>query len=1054
MPRVAKNGSSIRSRITLYAVILTVTVLAMIVAICYGLFRSQLKQSIAKHQSDQIASLAFQVDDRLKIALHDLQKIADSIGPDELSDPDRLQRILDGKNEARTFYDNGYLVIGADCRLVVDSPFVAKRRGRDYSFRDYAVQTLKTGRPYIADPYVPVIPPYDPNVTFTAPIKRADGKVIGLLAGRHNLLKGSFLRSIIQTTVSDVGYLYIITAKRTIVVHPDQNLIMGQIKLGANAGIDRAVQEGFEGSLENVDLRGVSGITSFNHLNNVDWIIASHVPISSIYKPLKSTERIIIAAFVGISLFAALLIWSVLGRMMMPLQQAINHIGTMSKKQGNERFLPVGYEGELGRLAQVFNTLIDEFDNQQEAMRLSQETYLIVAEFTAEVAFWREPDGSIHFISPNCLDLTGYDESEFFAQPDLLDRIVHPDFREFWDGHTHEININSGKLQSSELKIITKCGDERWVSHLCHEVLDDKGNNLGRRGNFTDITLLKQMQAELNGQKAFAEDLINKAAVPIFVLDINHRIIFWNNAIENLTGLRSEEMLGTDRQWVPFYENKRPVLADLILSADESQLDELYDIYRMSQHVLGGLQAEGWLDNVGGQRRYLLFDAAPVFDANDVKRGVVETLLDITERKLFEAELTKSREELQQKHNELNELFSQVEIGKREWEDTIDSLSEMVLLCDQFGVVSRCNRAVTSFTRLPYDEIVDVDCMELFARVGLEITGYNGTSGQMECEEGQRHFELLSNELKQIGSDEIRGVVVTIHETTELFKMNDNLQKAYAELQQTQSQILQQEKMASIGQLAAGVAHEINNPMAFISSNLSSLGKYMEKIKIFNAALQEAVQSKGNPDTLAVLTELRKKMKIDFILGDISGLLAESHEGAERVRRIVQDLKSFSHVDETECKPFSINDCLTSTLNMARNEIKYVADVEQDYDPDLPLLNCYPQQLNQVFMNILVNAAHAIEGHGIIKIRTLLESDTIVVRISDTGKGISPENLTRIFEPFFTTKEVGKGTGLGLSISYDIIKKHGGIIIVESEVGVGTTLILRLPLNHEFAQGS
>ncbi|MBW4053876.1 MAG: PAS domain-containing protein [Proteobacteria bacterium] len=558
------------------------------------------------------------------------------------------------------------------------------------------------------------------------------------------------------------------------------------------------------------------------------------------------------------------------------------------------------------------------------------------------------------------------------------------------------------------------------------------------------------MQTEMQQQKAFAEGMLNKAAVPIFVLDADHRIIVWNSAMESLSGFKAEELIGTNRQWLPFYADERPVLADLVLTADGEHLEELYGNFRMSQHVLGGLQSEGWLENVGGERRYLLFDAAPVYDANDVKLGVIETLLDITERKLVEAELTKSREELQSKHDELNELFGQVENGKQEWEDTMDSLAEMVLMCDQFGVINRCNRAVTSFTGIPYNMIINSDCMELLVRAGLEVTGYDGTSGQLECEGGRRHFELLSNELKQAGSDNIRGVVVTIHETTELFKMNEKLQKAYAELQQGQTQIFQQEKMASIGQLAAGVAHEINNPMGFISSNLSTMGKYMEKISAFETAMIEAVQDKGDTETVATLGELRKKMKIDFILDDIKNLLDESRDGAERVRRIVQDLKSFSHVDEAECKPVSVNECLDATLNMLRNEIKYIADVEQEYNPDLPMLLCFPQQINQVFMNILVNAAHAIEGHGVIAIKTLLEADDIVVRISDTGKGVAPENLTRIFEPFFTTKEVGKGTGLGLSISYDIIKKHGGDIHVESEAGVGTTFIIRLPLNHVF----
>ena len=338
--------------------------------------------------------------------------------------------------------------------------------------------------------------------------------------------------------------------------------------------------------------------------------------------------------------------------------------------------------------------------------------------------------------------------------------------------------------------------------------------------------------------------------------------------------------------------------------------------------------------------------------------------------------------------------------------------------------------------------------MDLFTSVGFEITSYDGKSGQLAFDDDRRHFQFLSNELKSIGSFEIRGVVVTIHETTELLKMNEKLQKAYAELQETQAQIFQQEKMASIGQLAAGVAHEINNPMGFISSNLTTMGKYMEKINFFEAALIEMVQNSENTENNASLNALRKKMKIDFILGDIRSLLEESRDGAERVRRIVQDLKSFSHVDEAECKVVNINDSLDTTLNMLRNEIKYVADVVREYDPDLPMLLCFPQQINQVLMNILVNAAHAIIGHGTITVKTYCENDQIVVKLSDTGRGIPPENLTRIFEPFFTTKEVGKGTGLGLSISYDIIKKHGGVIDVESEVGVGSTFIIYLPLNY------
>jgi signal transduction histidine kinase/ABC-type phosphate/phosphonate transport system substrate-binding protein len=410
--------------------------------------------------------------------------------------------------------------------------------------------------------------------------------------------------------------------------------------------------------------------------------------------------------------------------------------------------------------------------------------------------------------------------------------------------------------------------------------------------------------------------------------------------------------------------------------------------------------------------------------------------------------LTNTNVELEKTHRELKVAQGQIEKAKREWEKTLDCISNMVLMCDVYGKIKRCNRPISELTGLEFVDILGKNWMSMLIKFGIQVVDFDGHHGHLFEPKNKRYFEVNVSPIREPGSPLQTGTVVSIHDTTALKNMNSKLEEAYLELQHTQSQILQQEKMASIGQLAAGVAHEINNPMGFISSNLSSLGKYMEKISTFNAALIEAVQSRGDSETLAVLNELRKKMKIDFILGDISDLLAESHDGADRVRRIVQDLKSFSHVDETECKPFSINECLSSTLNMARNEIKYVADVEEELDPDLPPLNCYPQQLNQVFMNILVNAAHAMEGHGTIKVKSEREANDIVVRISDSGKGIPAENLTRIFEPFFTTKEVGKGTGLGLSISYDIIKKHGGIMTVESEVGVGTTFIIRLPLNH------
>ncbi|HIJ94309.1 MAG TPA: DUF1638 domain-containing protein [Desulfuromonadales bacterium] len=270
------------------------------------------------------------------------------------------------------------------------------------------------------------------------------------------------------------------------------------------------------------------------------------------------------------------------------------------------------------------------------------------------------------------------------------------------------------------------------------------------------------------------------------------------------------------------------------------------------------------------------------------------------------------------------------------------------------------------------------------------------------------------------------------------------LEQALRELKISNQQLLQQEKMASIGQLAAGVAHEINNPMGFISSNLATLHKYMQKVVEYltfsDHALAES-ECAGKRET----AEARRRLKIDYVISDTCELIAESLDGATRVKAIVNDLKNLARTDQVRPVATDLNACLQSALNIACNEIKYVAEVRTDYG-SLPHILCHPQQISQVFINLLTNAGQAIAGHGSITIRTWCDDATVYISVADSGCGISDENKKRIFEPFFTTKEVGKGTGLGLSISYGIIRKHGGEINVDSIIGEGSTFTVSLPV--------
>lgn len=285
----------------------------------------------------------------------------------------------------------------------------------------------------------------------------------------------------------------------------------------------------------------------------------------------------------------------------------------------------------------------------------------------------------------------------------------------------------------------------------------------------------------------------------------------------------------------------------------------------------------------------------------------------------------------------------------------------------------------------------------------------------------------------------------------ELAAKNAELSQALDNLKHAQSTILQQDKMASIGQLAAGVAHEINNPMGFIISNLNTLEKYLTRLAEFLHLQTETIVglNQGLNEEARQLIEAvdlqRKRLKIDYLLEDVKELIRESLDGGQRVKTIVLNLKGFARLDEEEWKLADLTEGIESTLNIVWNEIKYKAEVKKDYGT-LPLTMCNIGKLNQVFMNLLINAAQAIEGRGEIRVTSRCEADEIMIEIADTGCGISADQLNRIFEPFYTTKEVGKGTGLGLSIAYDIIKQHGGEISATCEPGRGTTFLIRLPV--------
>ena len=287
--------------------------------------------------------------------------------------------------------------------------------------------------------------------------------------------------------------------------------------------------------------------------------------------------------------------------------------------------------------------------------------------------------------------------------------------------------------------------------------------------------------------------------------------------------------------------------------------------------------------------------------------------------------------------------------------------------------------------------------------------------------------------------------------TQALSEKNDLLEQSNKELKETQQQLFQAEKMASVGQLAAGVAHEINNPVGFVSSNLNTLTDYLSMFQILMTLVKKLQPDADIEAQKALITEIHQfyaQHDFDFISEDVTPLIEESVEGLTRVSEIVKGLKVFSRIDSDEKQWFDLNHCLNTTLTMVNNKLKYICKVEKQF-ADLPRVYFNVGKLTQVFTNLLINAGQAIEAtgkQGVITVHTYLQGKQVIVDITDTGCGISEENLEKLFNPFFTTKPEGQGTGLGLSITYGIIQEHGGSIEVTSKEGEGSRFIITLPV--------
>ena len=392
----------------------------------------------------------------------------------------------------------------------------------------------------------------------------------------------------------------------------------------------------------------------------------------------------------------------------------------------------------------------------------------------------------------------------------------------------------------------------------------------------------------------------------------------------------------------------------------------------------------------------------------------------------------------------------------------VDALPDGMMIYDAGGQISFCNaRAVELLGYAPH-ELLGASASTIFRGLlprSCRASKSEATSSQAALtsaehtvyrKTGESLCVSLYQEKLQIESNEVELCI--FHDLTERKRMERERQEFEVQLRQAQ-------KLESIGQLAAGVAHEINTPTQYIGDNIRFLhegfGGVVKMLELYQQLTQAAAAGAVSPQLLAEIKRANEELDLPFLLQEIPTALAQSSEGIERVSKIVRAMKDFSHPSSAEKTSLDINHAIESTVMVASNEWKYVAHLETNLDKSLPPVPCLPGEFNQVILNLIVNAAHAIadtvagtDKKGTIRISTALAGDWVEIRVSDTGTGIPKEVQPRIFEPFFTTKEVGRGTGQGLAITRSvIIDKHAGTIVFETEPGSGTTFIIRLPLS-------
>jgi len=678
----------------------------------------------------------------------------------------------------------------------------------------------------------------------------------------------------------------------------------------------------------------------------------------------------------------------------------------------------IGESGEVSKIVVVVSD-ITQFKRTEESLRKSEELYRSLVESITDAIVRLDLERRIVSCNRAFLDIFGYEEDEVIGESISLCHPSEESFHSFDEQVYPEIKRKG--CARSEWNFVTKKGKVIPFETTTSAIKDPSGNTIGYVSVMRDITERRSAQQALEESEKKYRLLVENIREGI-VVGQGSMLKFVNDAICKISGYSRDELLK-----MPWKE--------LVHPDDRLRIEKIHKA-RLAGEMVPKTYTFRLIDKKG---RIRWLENSGVVITWEGELASLNFLTDITKRKQVE-------DELRAAHSDLEHLVS--------------SLSSILIELTSDGIVRRWNKVAEEILGLKENQVLS----RKLSHLGLAWEIEKILDGLDRCKNTKRPVRL--GDIPFVRQDKKRVLLgITINPKTN--NTGDLLGfilvgADITEHRVMEAQLLQAQKLESVGQLAAGIAHEINTPIQFVGDNIQFLHEAFADLMRLLEAYKKLYDKQGNCEGLAPrlqeARELEEAIDLPFLAKEVPKAIEQSMEGVRRVAKIVGAMKEFSYPDVEEKTPIDLNHAIENTVIVAKNEWKYVAELITDLDPNLPPVPCLPGEFNQVILNLIINAAHAIsdvvkeqEGKkGKITITTRRIEDWVEIRVSDTGTGIPEEIRDRIFDPFFTTKEVGKGTGQGLAIARSmLVNKHKGSIEFETEVGKGTTFIVRLPLKEK-----